>query len=204
VVPLSSGDVPWFRSLLVRINRLLAAQARANGAEYVDTYTGSVGHDMCRLPAVKWFEGIVPTMPAYPLHPNALGEASMARSVLAVLSHPAPTSTRLDSHLRITRWGFRGRRLSVAGSISAVYRGRVVVVFTAGVQRGRIRARATAAVKRGRWRLVLRIGGHGRIPVGTVTVSSQGRDGVRGGSAHVRTRGAPSLRARSDAVVVAR
>jgi hypothetical protein len=204
VVPLSSGDVPWFRSLLVRINRVLAAQARANRAQYVDTYTRSAGHDMCQPPAAKWFEGIVPTMPAYPLHPNALGEASMARSVLIVLSHPAPTSTLLNSHLRITRWGFRGRRLSVGGSISGVYRGRVVVVFTAGVRRDRIRARATAVVKRGRWRVVLRVGDRGGIPAGMVTVSTQARDGVCAGSAHVLTRSVPSLRARADSVVLAR
>jgi len=32
----------------------------------------------------------VPTSPAFPIHPNALGEASMARSVLRVLGRPQP------------------------------------------------------------------------------------------------------------------
>ena len=35
-----------------------------------------------------WFEGVIPTMPAYPVHPNLLGEASMARSVQRVLGAP--------------------------------------------------------------------------------------------------------------------
>jgi len=30
-------------------------------------------------------EGLIPTSPAAPFHPNALGEKSMARQVLAVL-----------------------------------------------------------------------------------------------------------------------
>ena len=44
--------------------------------------TTAVGHDVCKLPPNRWFEGLVPTEPAFPLHPNAKGEASMARSVL--------------------------------------------------------------------------------------------------------------------------
>jgi hypothetical protein len=54
----------------------------------VDTYADSGGHDVCKLPPERWFEGLVPTEPAYPLHPNGKGEASMARSAIAQLSRP--------------------------------------------------------------------------------------------------------------------
>ncbi len=91
-VPLSPDDLAYVNELLVKINAMIAAQAAANGAEYVDTYGGSVGHHVCTLPPTRWFEGIAPTQPAYPLHPNGQGEASMARSLAAVLARPRPAA----------------------------------------------------------------------------------------------------------------
>jgi hypothetical protein len=89
-VPLSPDDIAYFNELLVKINAMIAGQARANDAEYVDTYTPSIGHDVCTLPLTRWFEGLAPTEPAFPLHPNGRGEASLARSTIAVLSRPRP------------------------------------------------------------------------------------------------------------------
>jgi lysophospholipase L1-like esterase len=88
MVPLSPDDIRYIDELIVRINAMIAGQAAANDADFVDTYRDSGGHDVCKLPPNRWFEGLVPTEPAYPLHPNAKGEASMARSALAVLSQP--------------------------------------------------------------------------------------------------------------------
>jgi lysophospholipase L1-like esterase len=88
MVPLSPDDIRYIDELIVRINAMIAGQAAANDADFVDTYRDSGGHDVCKLPPNRWFEGLVPTEPAYPLHPNAKGEASMARSALAVLGQP--------------------------------------------------------------------------------------------------------------------
>jgi lysophospholipase L1-like esterase len=90
MVPLSPDDIRYIDELIVRINAMIAGQAAANDADFVDTYRDSGGHDVCKLPPNRWFEGLVPTEPAYPLHPNAKGEASMARSALAVLGQPRP------------------------------------------------------------------------------------------------------------------
>ena len=90
LVPLSDDDITYLDEMLRRTNTMIAEQAAANDAEYVDTYAESVGHDVCTLPPARWFEGVVPTMPAYPVHPNGQGEASMARSVLRVLGQPRP------------------------------------------------------------------------------------------------------------------
>jgi lysophospholipase L1-like esterase len=90
LVPLSSDDLSYLDELLRRTNAMLAEQAAAHDAEYVDTYDDSVGHDVCTGPRTRWFEGLVPTSPAFPIHPNARGEASMARSVLRVLAQPRP------------------------------------------------------------------------------------------------------------------
>jgi lysophospholipase L1-like esterase len=90
MVPLSPDDIRYIDELIVRINAMIAGQAAANNAEFVDTYRDSGGHDVCKLPPNRWFEGLVPTEPAYPLHPNAKGEASMARSAIAQLKKPQP------------------------------------------------------------------------------------------------------------------
>jgi lysophospholipase L1-like esterase len=114
LVPLSPDDVRYFDGLLVQTNRMLAAQAAANGAQFADTYLDSVGHDVCTLPPTRWFEGLIPTFPAFPLHPNGLGMQSMARSVTRVASAPQPRSqlvARSRSKAAIGRTARRSSRL---------------------------------------------------------------------------------------------
>ena len=84
VMPIAVGDVAWLRAVEAQLNAMLAEQAGAAGATFVDTYTSSIGHDVCRLPGAKWVEGLVPTAPASPVHPNALGMANSADQVLKV------------------------------------------------------------------------------------------------------------------------
>jgi lysophospholipase L1-like esterase len=84
-VPIASGDVAYLRGVETKLNRMLAVQAARHGAGYVNTYTGSLGHDACRGAGVAWIAGLVPSSPSAPYHPNALGERAMAREVLAVL-----------------------------------------------------------------------------------------------------------------------
>jgi lysophospholipase L1-like esterase len=85
LVPLAYGDVSYLRQTEKGLNAMLAAEASAYGATYVDTYTPTIGHDMCRATDTKWIEGLVPTSPAAPFHPNALGEAAMARALEAAI-----------------------------------------------------------------------------------------------------------------------
>jgi hypothetical protein len=86
LVPIAYGDVPYLRGIEIKLNAMLAARAAAGGATFVDTYTGSIGHDFCQPPGVNWVEGLVPTSPAAPMHPNALGEKAMAQQVLAAVA----------------------------------------------------------------------------------------------------------------------
>lgn len=85
-VTLSSGDIRYLNSLETRLNGVIASAAGAHGATYVNTFTSSIGHDVCRAPGVAWVNGVVPTSPAYPLHPNQAGERNMANQVLAALA----------------------------------------------------------------------------------------------------------------------
>lgn len=89
-VPASPDDLAYLNELLVRINAMMVEVAAANDTEFVDIYTSSQGHDVCQLPPTRWFEGVVPTEPAFPVHPNVRGELDAAKNVIAVLSRPRP------------------------------------------------------------------------------------------------------------------
>lgn len=86
IVPFSDGDVVYLRGVEKELNAMLEAQADDADVQYVDTYTPTIGHDVCKLPGTKWIEGLIPTAPAAPVHPNALGEAAMAKAVESALS----------------------------------------------------------------------------------------------------------------------
>jgi lysophospholipase L1-like esterase len=85
VVPFTPGDVAFLRSTEVTLNAMLAAAAGAAGVTYVDTYTATIGRDMCQGAKVKDVEGLIPTSTAYSFHPNARGQAAMAARALAAL-----------------------------------------------------------------------------------------------------------------------
>lgn len=82
VVSIAKGDAPWLRDTHKRLNTMIATQATAHGAQYVDTYTKSIGHDICKPAGTRWMEPLV-TSAAAPFHPNAAGERAMADGVLA-------------------------------------------------------------------------------------------------------------------------
>ena len=56
------------------------------GDGYVDTYTPSEGHDACAAPGSRWLEPLLPSAPAAPLHPNAVGERGMADAVVEAVT----------------------------------------------------------------------------------------------------------------------
>jgi GDSL-like Lipase/Acylhydrolase family len=85
LVPFALADVPYLRGIEVDVNQMPASAAAANGATFVDTYTATIGHDACQAPDVKDVEGLVPTSPAYPFHPNRTGQQAVAGQVLAAL-----------------------------------------------------------------------------------------------------------------------
>jgi lysophospholipase L1-like esterase len=86
VVPFSPGDVAYLREVEKELNAMLADEAGAAGTDFVDTYTPSIGHDACQPPGTKWIEGLVPTAPAAPVHPNALGMKEIGGMVVDVLA----------------------------------------------------------------------------------------------------------------------
>lgn len=84
-MPFETGDAQYLSQTEVELNTMLSNVASANGATYVDTYTTSVSHNACTSKANRWVEPIVPASPAYPVHPNANGEAAMAQLLEAAM-----------------------------------------------------------------------------------------------------------------------
>lgn len=93
LIPFSPGDVAYLRDTEKRLNAMLAAEADEAGVDYVDTYTPTIGHDICTPPGTKWIEGLVATSPAAPVHPNALGMAAIATAVVGALADEAVLAT---------------------------------------------------------------------------------------------------------------
>ncbi|MFJ6073979.1 SGNH/GDSL hydrolase family protein [Streptomyces sp. NPDC093065] len=85
-VPLAADDFSYLRDKEKELNAMLAGQARRGGAEYVNTYSPTVGHDLCRPLPERWIETFAPQTPAAPVHPNAAGERAMAGAVQRALS----------------------------------------------------------------------------------------------------------------------
>jgi hypothetical protein len=89
LVPITAGDIKYFNGLEQRLNHVIAADAandpNITRARFVNTWKSSIGHDACKPPGVAWVNGIVPNSVAFPLHPNQMGEANMARQVLLTL-----------------------------------------------------------------------------------------------------------------------
>jgi len=81
VLGITSGDVEYLNNEELQLNRILSGQATAAGDGYVDTYTPSIGHDVCAAPSIRWIEPLIPAVPAAPMHPNAAGQQGIADAI---------------------------------------------------------------------------------------------------------------------------
>lgn len=89
-VQVNDADVPWLHAKLNGLNAMVARVAGAAGADLVDTFTPTVGHDVCQLPTVRYVEGFIPLSLngiaiAVPLHPNSAGAAAQSQIVLEAI-----------------------------------------------------------------------------------------------------------------------
>jgi lysophospholipase L1-like esterase len=80
-MPVARGDVAYLDALQTSLNTMIAQEAGAAGAVYVDVLER--GHDVCEPAGERWVEGVVPENTAFPVHPNETGMAATADQVLA-------------------------------------------------------------------------------------------------------------------------
>jgi hypothetical protein len=100
-MPFTTVDAGYLNAVEQTLNGALAAAARRQGATFVDTYGPSEAHSACATAAARWIEPVVPRAPGAPVHPNATGEAAMARLVAAAASGTgarAPGAVRSRGH----------------------------------------------------------------------------------------------------------
>lgn len=89
IVPVTDGDMAYLHATFLKLNAMVARAARRGGAELVDTFTPTLGHDMCQAPNVRYAEALGPSVndPALgvPAHPNSAGARAQAKVVLDYL-----------------------------------------------------------------------------------------------------------------------
>ena len=93
-VPITDLDMAYLHATFNRLNAMVKRAAAKGGAELVDAFADSHGHDVCRLPNVRYVEGLGvlslnDLAVAIPAHPNSAGAASQFRSVMKQLARPA-------------------------------------------------------------------------------------------------------------------
>lgn len=79
------GDVPYLRGIQALLNRVIGRAAEETGSTYVNLNRFSDGHDACQPVGTRWVEPVVTSTNPVVVHPNALGEAKMARKAMRVL-----------------------------------------------------------------------------------------------------------------------
>lgn len=86
-MPIAMGDVPWLAHEEDVLNAAVSRAASQTGARFIDMSASSAGHDACAPVGQRWIEPAVGPINAYPVHPNATGEAAMAAQTLLQLGH---------------------------------------------------------------------------------------------------------------------
>ena len=81
----ATGDVPYVRGIQATLNNAVKRAAAATGSIYVDMNVVSNGHDACKPIGVRWIEPVLQGTNPVIVHPNALGEANMAKQAMKVL-----------------------------------------------------------------------------------------------------------------------
>ncbi|MFD6094955.1 SGNH/GDSL hydrolase family protein [Nocardiopsis flavescens] len=83
--PVARGDVPFLDRVQTELNTMIAQEAAAQGAVFVDVMER--GHDVCKGSGTRWVEGLIPENGA-PIHPNRLGMEATADFVAQELGVP--------------------------------------------------------------------------------------------------------------------
>lgn len=85
-MPFTAEDLAYLDSGMRQLNAQLRAAAKNRGMTYVDTYTPSEGLGVCAPRDKRWIESVVPTEPAFAMHPNPVGEMGIAEAVLKAIA----------------------------------------------------------------------------------------------------------------------
>ncbi len=86
IVPIADKDMAYLAKNFARLNKMLKKAAKKTKVELADTYTPTVGHDVCQAPNVRYAEALGVSLNdiavVIPAHPNAAGARAQFRAVL--------------------------------------------------------------------------------------------------------------------------
>lgn len=85
-LPLAPGDYPFAYNVLRQIVQAQESGAKAAGAEYVDVWSATEGHDICA--DEPWIAGLRPQKPAEIFHPYAEHQQAVADLLVETISGP--------------------------------------------------------------------------------------------------------------------
>ena len=89
VAPITKVDPTWFAKKFQQMNAMIAGVAKKTHVDLADTFTPTIGHDVCKGPGTRYVEGLVPLsvsnplVLAFPFHPNQAGADAQAKAVIA-------------------------------------------------------------------------------------------------------------------------
>lgn len=78
-MPIARGDVAYVNSIQDTLNDAVRRAAKQTGTIVVDVAAQSGGHDACKPSGTRWVEPMLGSTQLVPVHPDAVGEAAMAR-----------------------------------------------------------------------------------------------------------------------------
>jgi lysophospholipase L1-like esterase len=85
-VPATDRDMAYIHAKFRELNAMVRRAARRGGAEFVNTYDATTGHDLCQGPRVRYAEVFGPSVNdvalGVPAHPNSAGARAQAAAVL--------------------------------------------------------------------------------------------------------------------------
>jgi hypothetical protein len=84
-MPFTAADLAYLDSGMRLLNAELKKAAAIRAMHYVDTYAPSPRLGVCAPRDRRWVESVVPTEPAFAMHPNPVGEQGMAEAVLKAI-----------------------------------------------------------------------------------------------------------------------
>lgn len=90
-VPATNRDMAYIHAKFLELHAMVRRAARRGGAEFVNTYRATLGHDLCKGPRVRYAEvlglSVNDVAIGVPAHPNSAGARAQAATVLRYLRH---------------------------------------------------------------------------------------------------------------------
>ncbi|MFB9924103.1 SGNH/GDSL hydrolase family protein [Amycolatopsis halotolerans] len=100
IIPFADGDYAFYDEWEQKLNGAVSQAAHRTHADFVDTYTPSLGHDACATGGAAWINGMRFSLVAAPMHPfgSAMaGEAALIADRLAGKRTSPGTLDRITS-----------------------------------------------------------------------------------------------------------